>query len=265
LKEGGVTVRRDSRMVEARMLLKEIHAKTIMSKSKVLDYAINPYRGCEHGCLYCYARFMKRFTGHKEEWGKFIDVKVNAPSLLQHEIRRKRVGKVWISGVCDPYQPIENEYEITKRCLEILLRHQWPIVVQTKSNLVLRDIELLRRFKHAEVGLTITTTNDQIRRIFEPEASTISERIEALRNLRDGGVVTFAMLAPILPEIKGLATELAGKVDYVLIDRMNYHYADWVYRQHKLEYALKDAYFTEKKIELIDEFQKNGIPTKILF
>ena len=247
------------------MLLKEINAKTIMSKSKVLDYAINPYRGCEHGCLYCYARFMKRFSGHREEWGKFVDVKVNAPSLLQHEIRRKRVGKVWISGVCDPYQPIENEYEITRRCLEILLHHQWPIVVQTKSNLVLRDIELLRRFKHAEVGLTITTANDQIRRIFEPEASMISERIEALRKLRDQGVVTFAMLAPILPEINGLATELAGKVDYVLIDRMNYHHADWVYRRYELEYARTNDFFARKKIELAHAFEREGTPYQLLF
>lgn len=252
-------------MDESKMMLNEICVKTILSKSKVLDYAINPYSGCEHGCLYCYARFMKRFTGHKEEWGTYIDVKVNAPSLLQHEIKSKRVGKIWISGVCDPYQPIEKEYEITRRCLEILLRRQWPITVQTKSHLILRDIKLLRRFKHAEVGLTITTANDQIRRIFEPKASTITERIEALRILKDQGVVTFAMLAPILPDTKSLATELEGKVDYVLIDRMNYHYADWVYREHELEYALKDAYFAEKKIELTDEFQKRGIPTRVLF
>jgi DNA repair photolyase len=88
------------------MIVKEIQAKAILSVSKVYDYVINPYTGCQHGCTYCYARFMKRFTGHKEPWGEFVDVKINASDLLQVEIKRKKRGSVWISGVCDPYQPL---------------------------------------------------------------------------------------------------------------------------------------------------------------
>lgn len=242
-----------------------VYAKTILSKSKVFDYTINPYIGCEHSCTYCYARFMKRFTDHKEDWGKFVDVKINAPILLQREIKKKRVGKVWISGVCDPYQPLENEYELTKRCLEILLKHSWPVTVQTKSPLVLHDMELLRKFDDIEVGLTITTADENIREIFEPNSPPIKQRIEALEKLHSAGVKTFAMIAPLLPKTEGLVTQLSGKVDYALIDKMNYHYADRVYKRHKLEYAVTNNFFTQKKRELANAFAKEGIPYQLLF
>ena len=104
------------------MKIKEIHSKSILSPSKIYDYVVNPYVGCQHACSYCYARFMKRFTGHKEPWGDFVDVKINAPDLLSKEIKKKRMGTVWVSGVCDPYQPLEAKYKLTRRCLEILAR-----------------------------------------------------------------------------------------------------------------------------------------------
>ncbi len=247
------------------MIVKEVYAKTILSKSKVSDYTINPYIGCEHGCTYCYARFMKRFTGHKEQWGRFVDVKINATNLLQREIRKKRVGRVWISGVCDPYQPLEKKYELTKRCLEVLSGHDWPVTIQTKSPLVLRDLELLRKFNQIEAGLTITTADENIRKIFEPNSPPIKERIETLEKLHSAGINTYAMTAPILPKAEGLVAQLSGKVDYVLIDRMNYHYADWVYRRYKLEYAMTNNFFTRKKIELANAFRKEGIPYQLLF
>ena len=247
------------------MIVKEVYAKTILSKSKVFDYTINPYIGCEHGCTYCYARFMKRFTGHKEEWGRFVDVKINAPSLLQREIKKKRAGRVWISGVCDPYQPLEKKYELTKRCLEILSKHGWPVTIQTKSSLVLRDIEPLRKFNEIEVGLTITTADEKIRKIFEPNSPPIEERIETLEKLHSVGIKTYAMIAPILPKAEDLVAQLGGKVDYIPIDRMNYHYADWVYRKYKLEYAMTDNFFTRKKIELANACKKEGIPHQLLF
>lgn len=247
------------------MIVKEICAKTILSKSKVLDYTINPYIGCEHGCTYCYARFMKRFTRHEERWGEFVDVKVNAPSLLQREIKRKRAGRVWISGICDPYQPLEKKYELTRGCLEILSRHGWPVTIQTKSPLLLRDIELFEGFIDVEVTLTIATADENIRQIFEPKAPSIRERIEALEKLHSKGIKTSAMIAPMLPKAEGLANELRGKIDSVLIDRMNYHYADWVYRKHKLEHAMTENFFTQKKIELANAFRKEGIPYRLLF
>jgi len=247
------------------MIVKEICAKTILSKSKVLDYTINPYVGCEHGCTYCYARFMKRFTRHEERWGEFVDVKVNAPSLLQREIKRKRAGRVWISGICDPYQPLEKKYELTRGCLEILSRHGWPVTIQTKSPLLLRDIELFEGFIDVEVTVTIATADENIRQIFEPKAPSIRERIEALEKLHSKGIKTSAMIAPMLPKAEGLANELRGKIDSVLIDRMNYHYADWVYRKHKLEHAMTENFFTQKKIELANAFRKEGIPYRLLF
>ena len=184
------------------MIVKEVYAKTILSKSKVHDYTINPYIGCEHSCTYCYARFMKRFTGHKEEWGRFVDAKINAARLLQREIEKKKPGRIWISGVCDPYQPIEKKYRLTRRCLEILSKHNWPITVQTKSPLVKRDLKLLGEFTDSEVGLTITSSDENIRKIFEPHASSIKDRIETLEKLHSAGLKTFAMIAPLLQKPK---------------------------------------------------------------
>src|SRR4030066_189661 len=150
------------------MNVKEIQSKTILSTSKVYDYVINPYVGCQHACSYCYARFMKRFSGHKEPWGKFVDVKINAADLLRVEINKKKRAKVWISGVCDPYQPLEAKYRLTRKCLEILARNDWPVVIQTRSPLVLRDVDILKDASNFEVGLTITTADDNIRKLFEP-------------------------------------------------------------------------------------------------
>jgi DNA repair photolyase len=92
------------------MIIKEVQAKSILSVSKIRDYVVNPYTGCQHACTYCYASFMKRFTGHKEPWGEFVDVKINAAELLEKEILKKKMGEVWVSGVCDPYQPLEAKY-----------------------------------------------------------------------------------------------------------------------------------------------------------
>ena len=161
------------------MKIKEIHSKSILSSSQVYDYVINPYVGCQHGCSYCYATFMKRFTGHKEPWGEFVDIKINAAELLAKEIKKKKKGTVWVSGVTDPYQPLEKKYEITRKCLEILVEHDWPVIVQTRSPLVLRDVDIFRKSDKIEVGLSITTANDAIRKAFEPHAGLQSMSILA--------------------------------------------------------------------------------------
>jgi len=247
------------------MKIREIKAKSILSKSQVYDYALNPYVGCQHGCVYCYAKFMKRFTGHRERWGEFVDIKINAPELLAQEVKRKKVGRVWISGVCDPYQPVEKRYMLTKRCLDILVENSWPFTVQTKSSLVLRDIETLQRAADAEVGFTITTADEKMRRIFEPGAPPSKKRIEALANLHSEGIRTFAMIAPILPGAEGLVNALNGKVEYVIIDRLNYHYADWAYKRYGLQWAMEDSFFSQKAEELRMAFKREGIPCEIVF
>ena len=225
------------------LVVKEIQAKTILSKSKIYPYVVNPYTGCQHGCSYCYARFMKRVTGHKEPWGEFVDVKINAAELLQREISKKKRGRVWISGVCDPYQPLEAHYRLTRQCLEILARNNWPVIIQTRSPLVLRDIDIIKEFQDIEVGLSVTTADDDIRKLFEPDAPPIGDRILALDELHKAGIRTYAMVAPVLPGAEGLVELLRGKIDYVLIDRMNYHYADRIYRRYGLEDNLTDEFF----------------------
>jgi len=247
------------------MIVREIVAKSILSKSEVYDYVVNPYVGCSHSCRYCYAAFMKRFTGHKEKWGEFADIKVNAPELLAREIQRKRVGRVWVSGVCDPYQAAEKKYRLTRRCLEVLLENQWPVTIQTKSSLVLRDIEILEQFNDIEVGFSVTTADEKIRRLFEPGASPIKERIHALDVLHSRGIRTFAMIAPILPKSEGLMEQLPGKVDHVLIDRLNYSYANRIYKENQMEWAREDAFLIQKAEELQAGFKREGVPVQVLF
>ena len=241
------------------MHVKEIRSKAILSTSKVYDYVINPYVGCQHACSYCYARFMKRFSGHKEPWGDFVDVKINAPDLLQTEVRRKKKGNVWISGVCDPYQPLEQKYELTRKCLEILIQNNWPVIVQTRSPLVLRDFDIVKEAEAVKVGLSITSANDGIRKIFEPNAPPIVERLKAIDTMHRNGIRTYVMIAPLLPEAENLVPVLEGKVDYVIIDRMNYHHADWIYRKYGWDGKNTDDYFTQIASKIEHECKKLGI------
>ena len=233
------------------MLINEIKVKSILSRSKIYEWVINPYVGCQHACTYCYARFMKRFSGHKELWGEFVDAKINAADLLRMEVTKKKRGQVWVSGVCDPYQPLEVKYELTRKCLEILAQNNWPVIIQTRSPLVLRDIDILKGMTDLEVGLSVTTADDAVRKLFEPGAPPIEDRIKTLDELRGAGIKTYAMIAPMLPGADGLAEQLKGKIDYLLIDRMNYHYADRIYRQYGLDDKLTDLYFlqTRQKLE----------------
>ena len=247
------------------MIVKEIKAKSILSKSQIYDYALNAYVGCQHNCAYCYAKFMRRFTGHQEPWGAFVDVKINAAELLQKEVKKKRKGRVWISGVCDAYQPLEKKYRLTGQCLTILVDAGWPVRVQTKSPLVLRDIDILKRATDAEVGFTITTAEERVRRVFEPGAPPIEKRVEALRALHAAGIPTFVMVAPMLPCAEGLAGLLAGKADRALIDRYNYHYADGIYKKFGMLQAKDDRFFVEKGEELRQAFEQHGIPCQVMY
>ncbi len=247
------------------MIVKEIEAKTILSKSQIYDYTLNAYVGCAHNCVYCYAKFMKRFTGHREPWGEFVDVKINAPELLLKEVKKKKKARVWISGVCDAYQTLEEKYKVTRKCLEILIDNGWQVTIQTKSPLVLRDIDILKRSTDAEVGFTMTTADEKVRRIFEPTAPPIEKRAEALAVLHSEGIRTYVMVAPMLPGAEELASLLKGSVDHALIDRYNYHYADRVYKKHGMEWARDDEFFDQKGEELRAAFEKEGIPCRKLY
>jgi DNA repair photolyase len=202
--------------------------KTIMGRSGIgsVDYAVNPYIGCEHGCVYCYARFMCRMGHVGEEWGSFVDVKVNALERLRAEARRKRRGVVLFSSVTDPYQPVERRFRLTRGSLRILLDYDYPVVVQTKSALVLRDVDILCEFEECDVGFTIITANEEVRRVFEPRASPIADRLRALRVLREAGIDTYVFIGPLLPYLSEeclpeLLDVVADLVDLVIFDRLN--------------------------------------------
>lgn len=206
-------------------IVQEVVVKSILSRSGIpgADYCLNPYTGCSHACRYCYATFMKRYSGHTEPWGSFVDVKMNAAAVLERQARRAARGSVIISSVTDAYQPLEARYRLTRNCLEILLDHQFPVDILTKSPLVMRDMDLIQRFRDIDVGITITTNEEKMRRIFEPGAPPIESRIRTLRRLHDEGVRTYAFIGPILPMDPDVVCErIRPYADHVYIDRMNY-------------------------------------------
>lgn len=247
------------------MKIKEINVKSILSPSRIYNYVINPYVGCQHACSYCYARFMKRFTGHKEPWGDFVDAKINAPDLLSKEIKKKKTGTVWVSGVCDPYQPLEDKYKLTRKCLEIVVENDWPVVIQTRSPLVLRDLDILKKSKDIEVGLSITTANDEIRNIFEPHAPPVEERLKAIEALHQNGIRTYVMIAPILPEAENLIKLLAGRVDYIILDRMNYFHADKIYEKHGWSDKNTHKYFRDIGKKMTKDCTDLGIDCRSVY
>lgn len=194
------------------MDIQEIRAKSILSKSNLktadYDYSINPYIGCRFGCVYCYASFMARYVGKQtSDWGEFVYAKINAPELLSKEIARiprKGKGKIlWFSSVTDPYQGLETRYELTKKCLTVLKDYGFEgnVGILTKSNLILRDIDLLSELPDTDIGFTITSTDDGISRYFEKMAPPVSVRLTALRAFHKRGFRTYAFLGPLLPHI----------------------------------------------------------------
>jgi len=166
---------------------------------------------------------MKRYSGHTEAWGSFVDVKINAPEILQKQLKKARRGRVMISSVTDAYQPIESKYKLTRQCLEILLQYQFPVDILTKSPLVLRDTDLIKKFKDIEVGITITTHDEDISRVFEPNAPSIIARMRALKTLHDNRIKTYAFIGPALPmNPETLSEKINPHVDSIIIDRMYY-------------------------------------------
>ncbi|MGD8230084.1 MAG: radical SAM protein [Desulfobacteraceae bacterium] len=248
--------------------MKEIKAKSVLNKSKIFDYCVNPYTGCQIGCKYCYARlFMRRYSGHKEAWGDFLDVKINAAEVLRKQLKRAKRGVVWISSVCDPYQPLEGKYEITRRCLKELVERQFPVNIQTKSRLSLRDLDLFQEFEDIEVGFTIATDDERVARQFEPRATSVKDRLKALKKIHASGIKTYAFIGPTLPgNPENLAQDLEGKVDYVYIDRMNYLSSiKGFYKQMGFEKEATDRFFREYKTRLTSELNKRKIQYQALF
>jgi DNA repair photolyase len=232
--------------------VKEIKASSIVTKSNLpeADYVINPYIGCMHACVYCYARFMKRFTGHTEDWGIFVDVKINAPELIPIKSIKYKNKSVFISSVTDAYVPLERKYKITREVLKKLIPLQPNLGVQTKSDLIIRDIDLFKQFKNCEVGLTITTLNDSLRQEIEPLTSSIQKRIQAVRELKEAGLRTYIFIGPILPELtdwKKIILETKKYVDFYMLENLNVSGGLWKPVKRWLE---------EKRPELLSRYEE---------
>jgi len=210
------------------MTYREISCKSALSQSGLpgLDYTLNPYTGCGHACIYCYAPSTLRYSG-PEEWGTFVNAKMDIPRVLEKEVRTKKKGVVGISTVTDPYQPVEEKLRLTRSCLEVLRAKDFPVCIQTKSALVVRDIDILRDFKEKEVGFTITTLDDEQRAIIEPGASKPSDRLDAMRKISGEGIRTWAFIGPMVPGVvdkERLAEILSAIKDagasHVMLDRL---------------------------------------------
>ena len=176
-----------------------VEAKSILSKSNlpVCDFSANPYVGCSHACRYCYASFMKRFSGHDEPWGQFVDVKRWKP--LKNA--RKHDGQqVFVGSVCDPYLPEEAEYGRTRALLEELVGSGMEVSIQTKSDLVLRDIDLISQLPGARVGFSINTLDEGFRSDMDA-AVPLARRLAAMKELHDAGSRTTCFISPIFPGI----------------------------------------------------------------
>ena len=195
------------------MVVNEITVNDYLTKSNLpdSDYVINPYVGCTHGCKYCYASFMKRFTGHKENWGDFIDIKrCNKPIDL-----KKISGKnVFLSSVTDCYNQYEKDYCITRNILEQLVDSDCNLSISTKSKLILRDIDLLKQMKNLIVCMSINTLNEKFRSDMD-NASTIKERMDTLKELHDNGIYTVLFMSPIFPYITEWKEIIDQTKDYV--------------------------------------------------
>jgi DNA repair photolyase len=249
-------------------VVREIEAKSILNASKVYDYCINPYTGCQVACVYCYAAlFMRRYSGHAEPWGGFVDVKINAPGLLARQIDKAKKGTIWIASVCDPYQPLEKKYALTRRLVEALIGKEFPVVIQSKSALLRRDLDVIRRLSDVEVGFTIATEDETSARLFEPGAAPVGDRIEILKEFKAAGVRTFAFAGPLLPgNPESLAALLAPVVDHVFIDRMNYLPAvRAVYARHGLLEFLSDSFFRTQGAILAKGLRNRGIRVKSVY
>ena len=181
------------------MIEKEVAVKDLVTKSNLpaSDYVINPYVGCPHGCRYCYACFMKRFTNHGEAWGSFIDIKRCDKPISKKKLQGK---SVFLSSVTDCYNPFEEKYRNTRKILEQLISINCELNISTKSHLILRDIDLLKQCNNLKVSVSVNTLDEQFKNDMD-HASSIMKRLETLEILHQNGIYTVLFMSPIFPGI----------------------------------------------------------------
>jgi DNA repair photolyase len=215
-------------MQEQNPVIRETPCKTILGKSGIGDYSLNCYGGCEHACVYCYARFMQRFHPHEQSWGAYVDVKTNAVEVLERQLRRAAPGNVFVSSACDGWQPLEAEYSLTRECCRLLVRHGFQVNALTKSALILRDLDIFAG-STARVGVTVTTLDPRLAALWEPHASPVEDRLRVLEEAHAAGLHTSVMFGPLLPflydtyeNIYALLERAAAlRVDTIWVDAFN--------------------------------------------
>lgn len=204
------------------MIIKEVDTKSILGKCGLpgIDYSLNPYVGCGHACRYCYAAYMMTYTNHSETWGNFVDVK-NWPPLIN--IGKYEDKRILIGSVTDPYQPLEVKYKRTQLALEQLKGSGCRIYILTKSDLILRDIELIKKFPDTRISFSINTLDDTFQKQMD-KAPSIERRIYAMRSIRDAGIDVSCFIAPIFPGITNVEKIILAVKDYcgtIWIDKLN--------------------------------------------
>lgn len=207
---------------ESSILIQDVETKNIMTKSTlpVGGYSVNPYVGCTHGCKYCYASFMKRFTGHTEPWGTFLDVKY-WPAIKNP---RKYAGqRVVIGSVTDGYLPQEEQFENTRKLLEQLKDSGAEILICTKSDLVVRDIDLLKEMGKVTVSWSINTLDEDFKNDMD-NAVSIKRRLDAMKQVYDAGICTVCFIAPVFPGItdfEAIFRRVKDQCDLVWLENLN--------------------------------------------
>lgn len=257
------------------MLIAEKECRTALNRCGIpgIDYCLNPYTGCSHGCLYCYASFMKKFCNISEDWGSFVQVKVNFAERLKASLKRKKQGCVTLSSVTDPYQSIERKYGITRSCLELLAGTDLSVNILTKSDLVLRDLNLLKKLPQVKVGMTITTLDPYTAKLLEPGAPSPERRLQALAQLAATGIKTWVFIAPVVPGIADTRENLtsilkkaaAAGIQEVNYDPLNFYPAavsnlravikkHWARQSSIFEAACREPYYYKQHLRsLADE------------
>lgn len=195
------------------MIIKEIDTPDYLTISKLpaSDYVINPYVGCPHACKYCYACFMKRFTGHDEDWGSFVDVKRCNKKIDLKKIENK---SVFLSSVTDCYNPLEEKYKITRSILEQLVYANCKLSISTKSKLILRDLDLLKKMKNLVISMSINTLDENFKNDMD-KASSIKDRLATLKELNENGIKTVLFMSPIFPYITDFRAIIEESKEYI--------------------------------------------------
>lgn len=259
---------------------KEIAVKDLLSVSGLpgIDYVINPYVGCPHGCRYCYADFMRRYTGHTENWGAFIDIKRCGKKI---DVKKLTGKTVFLSSVTDCYNRYEEKYRCTRDILGQLVNTDAYVSISTKSDLILRDTDILGQFRHLTVAMSVNTLDEKFRQDMD-SASPIADRLYALEKLHDSGLHTVLFMSPIFPYITdcrkiiecshGFIDEywfenlkLRGSYKPVILEYIRSHYPQYTEYYHRIYIGGDHYYWDALAPKLSGYCRSQGIRYKIYF